>query len=285
VVASPVIDLTVIILTLNEEVNLQRCLDSCNWVANRVIIDSGSDDKTLEIAQANGVRCLVHQTKPFLISEQRNWALDNATIQTEWVLFLDADEVITTALQAELYQIVANRPASNIVAYRLAPKFMFLDKWLKYSQSYPSWHDRLLKYGEVRYAGGVWEYFVFVHNNEASQIGYVAEPYLHFGFNKGIGDWYIKHERYASAEAKDVLISLGWQAGTISTTRKRFLRNLAAHFWPLRPLGRFVLMYIVRRGFLDGGPGLLYSLMMVSYELIVVLKIIELRRRTKNLPL
>jgi glycosyltransferase involved in cell wall biosynthesis len=144
-------EITVVILTLNEEANLQRCLDSTGWAADRVVIDSGSTDATLEIASKNKVRYLVRQAKPFLISEQRNWALENAAIKTEWTLFIDADEVIPERLRQELQQVLATAPA-YVTGYRLTPQFMFLGRWLRYCQGYPNWHDRLVRTGRGSYS-------------------------------------------------------------------------------------------------------------------------------------
>jgi len=278
---------TVVILTYNEERNLSTCLEAVQWADDLLVVDSGSQDQTLAIAQRYRARILIHQADPFLISEQRNYALDAGDITTEWVLFIDADEIVTAALHRELEQTIAAAPA-QLLAYRLAPKFMFLGSWLKYCQAYPVWHDRLLRAGQVRFQGGVWESFALAEPS-ARVIGYLQEPYLHYSVNKGIGDWFSKHNRYATVEALDILTTLGQPItaplASQRTTRKRKWRNLAAHVWPLRPLLRFLVMYIGQRGFLDGRPGLLYSLMIACYEFMIVLKVIEFRRRQQGLPL
>lgn len=282
--------LTVIILTMNEEINLQSCLDSTNWADDRVVVDSGSTDSTLQIAAANQVRHLVHRSEgaTFLISEQRNWALRNADIQTGWVLFIDADEVVPPTLEQHLKEILPRTP-QEITLYRLTPKFMFLDHWLKRCQGYPNWHDRLIRRDSGLYKGGVWE-----HYETGGQKRDLTVPYIHYSLNKGIGDWFNKHERYATAEADDIFLThkIAWKTNRpnqnnedVRTIRKRGLRDLSARFWPFRPVVRFTLMYFIRLGFLDGLPGLLYCLMMMCYEYIVVLKVIELRRRAKQQPI
>lgn len=279
--------LAVVILTHNEEANLATCLASVQWADELLIVDSGSQDQTLAIAQRYGIRTLVRKAKPFLISEQRNFALDAGGLTAEWILFIDADEIVTGALQRELKQVLTMTPAT-VVAYRLAPKFMFLGRWLRRCGSYPVWHDRLLRNGMLRFTGGVWESFdLTLQHNTA--IGYINEPYIHNSVNKGIDEWVAKHSRYASAEALDILTTLGElpdeRQPVQRTMRKRRLRTIMAYFWPLRPIVRFFVMYVWQRGFLDGWPGLLYSLMIAAYEFLIVLKIIELRQRRQGLPI
>lgn len=269
----------VVILTYNEEINLQHCLDSIEWADERLIVDSGSQDDTLEIAKRNQVRVIQRQAIPFLISEQRNFALEKGDLQSDWVLFVDADEVVTEKLREQIIKVSCNA-TSDIVAYRLLARFMFLGRGLKYCQGMP-WHDRLLLRKKVRYTGGVWEAF-----DTKGEIGYLSEPYLHYSVSKGIGDWFNKHERYATVEAHDIAQTLGVLPNFGSfygqTNRKRSLRNFTAYLWPLRPVIRFVVMYFARLGFLDGLAGFLYCLMIGAYELMIVLKVMELKQNKLN---
>jgi len=279
--------IAVVILTHNEEENLPACLASVQWADEILIVDSGSQDQTKAIARSHNIRTLTRRITPFLISEQRNFALQQGGITAEWILFVDADEIITEALRHELQQTLASVSLETI-AYRLAPKFIFLGRWLRHCGGYPVWHDRLLRNGELRFRGGVWESFDLTTQSNIT-IGHIKEPYIHNSLNKGIDDWLAKHSRYATAEARDILTTLGEQIDEgkmhVRTTRKRGLRTIAAYLWPLRPILRFCIMYFWQRGFLDGLPGLLYSLMIVCYEFLIVLKVIEFRRRQQKLPL
>ncbi len=272
-----------VILTYNEEANLQQCLNSVSWATELLIVDSGSQDRTLDIAHKNNVRVLQRCAKPFLISEQRNYAMQFGGLTSDWIFFIDADEIVTPELQQYLQDTLRNTP-EDIAGFRLTPKFMFLGKWLRHCQPYPSWHDRLARRDKVCFAGGVWEHF-----EAAEKVGYIHEPYLHFSVSKGIGDWFAKHERYATNEAYDILDTLGEMASSTTghqrTIRKRRLRDLSARVWPLRPILRFVAMYFLKRGFLDGLPGFLYCVMMASYEFMTILKVIEYRRRAASLPI
>ncbi len=279
--------IAVVILTYNEEVNLSACLTAVKWADEILVVDSGSQDQTVAIAQAEGIRTLTRRATPFLISQQRNFALETGELTADWILFVDADEIVTEALRCELQETLATAP-TEIIAYRLAPKFMFLGKWLRHCGGYPVWHDRLLRNGQLRFTGGVWESFDLTAQIDAA-IGYIEEPYLHNSVNKGIDDWLTKHSRYATAEALDILTTLGEKTADIQpihrTTRKRGLRTVAAYLWPLRPILRFFVMYVWQWGFLDGLPGFLYSLMITCYEFLIVLKVLELRRRRQGLPI
>src|ERR1035437_833999 len=103
---SPNENITAVILTRNEAENLPRCLASLTWCHEIVVVDSGSSDDTVKCAIMLGARILLHvQPPPFRISEQRNWALDFGEINTSWVLFIDADEVVPSRLAAELHRV------------------------------------------------------------------------------------------------------------------------------------------------------------------------------------
>lgn len=275
----------VVVLTLNEEKNLHRCLESVlGWAEEVVVVDSGSTDQTCSIGKDSGARVLEHKMSPFYFSEQRNWVLDHGGLGSEWVLFLDADEAMTASLKQKLV-VELNSAPQDVVGFQLAPKFIFMGTWLRHTMGYPSWHDRLVRRGRVRFAGGVWEHFA-----TDGIILQVDEPYLHFGFNNGIGAWVDRHNRYSDFEARD--IEHTWnikQHGEAShdefrTSRKRRLRDLSARFWPLRPVFRFAYMLFIRLSFLDGYAGLTYSLMMAMYEFIIVLKVMERKRRHAGLP-
>lgn len=191
-----------VVLTLNEEHNIRRCLDHLSWVDEIVVLDSGSYDRTCEIARAIGASVIINKPDKFIISDQRNWAIDNAGVLSEWILFVDADEVVTVELRDALLSAISSAP-SDLAAFRLCPKFIFMGRWLRHVLDFPAWHDRLLRRGAARYGGGVWEHF-----ETNGKIGYIKEPYLHYGLSNGISEWLCKHQRYAK-----------WKAETISVSR------------------------------------------------------------------
>lgn len=268
-----------VVLTLNEATNLKRCVDSLRWCDEIVVVDSGSHDGTPELAATLGARVLVHrQPGAFNIADQRNWALSDAELSGEWVLFLDADEVVPEALAAEI-RAVAARPIAD--AYELTPRYLFWGTWLKRTQGFPNWHPRFVRRGRVRYEGGVWEHF-----EPGSRVGRIAVPYDHYANSKGFSEWLERHDRYSSWDAQRIVEFLqSGHAEALGTERKKQMRRVAARLWPIRFVGRFVYMYFVRGGILEGRAGLAFCLMYAMYEFMTVIKVAELRRKRLGLPL
>lgn len=273
---------TAVVLTKNEVDNLERCLASLRWCHEMVVVDSGSTDGTGEKAQELGARVLQHrQSGPFNIAEQRNWALQNGSLAEGWILFVDADETIPLPL-ARALEAIARSDRPSPPAYELTPRYLFWDRWLKRTQGYPNWHARFLKLGSASFAGGVWEHFA-----DGQNVGRVNEPYDHYANAKGFSDWLARHDRYSTWDAQKIVAFLenDRDPRALGTARKLPLRRLAACFWPLRPVVRFCQMYFWRLGFLEGIPALFFCLLYAIYEFMTVVKVVELRRQKRGLPL
>lgn len=265
---------SVIILTKDEEINLPRCIKSLPDSCDVHVVDSGSNDKTREVATKLGAQVYTNLLpSPFLIADQRNWALENCTTVHSWILFLDADEELDEALR---HEILVSIKSNEYDSYKLTPRYFFLGKWLRFTLGYPNWHDRLLNKDKVRIEGGVWEHF-----NSAANTGKIYTPYNHFANSKGLSDWLSRHDRYSSWDAQKVFDYV-YLNKKIGTERKVYLRKVAAVFWPLRPFFRFLHMYVFRLGFLEGWRSLLFCLLYFCYELMIVVKIIEIKRKSKG---
>ena len=276
--------ISAIILTHDEQENIADCLASLDWVDDTIVVDSGSNDRTLERAGVArpDVRVFTHPFQDF--GDQRNWALDHAAPKHSWILFLDADERCTPTCAAAIRRAIAS--PGNHVGYFLTCRNIFFGKWIKHCTFYPSWQLRLLKTGDVRY-----------HREGHGQrevtkgrLGYIHEPYDHFGFSKGIAHWIERHNRYSSEELELIArlrqepLRLGDLLRRDSLSRRRCLKRLAARAG-FRPLFRFAYTYIFRRGFLDGRAGFLFCLLRVSHEIHITVKRAEtehLRGRTNN---
>jgi glycosyltransferase involved in cell wall biosynthesis len=274
------VSIAAVVLSLNEASNLPRCLRSLAWCDELLLVDSGSTDGSQAIAASFGARVLEHrQSGRFLITLQRNWALEEGDLRSEWVLFLDADEEIGAECRLAIGEAIRGATTTN--GFELTPRYWFLGRWLRHTQGYPNWHPRLVRRGALHLEGGVWESFP-----AGSAVERIAAPYEHYAFSKGMDDWLERHQRYADWEAERILAYLAQGDGRALATRRHLaLRRFAARLWPLRPLLRFSQKYLLQGGFREGWQGLVFALLMASYELITVVKVIERQRRARGLPL
>lgn len=267
---------SVLILTFNEELNLPACLAALSWCDDVLVVDSGSVDDTLNIAAAYGARILERPFDSF--ANQRNFGLEAGAFKNEWVLHLDADEVVTPAFIAALDQLQA---PVGIDAYQVPSKTMFFGRWLRYAGMWPSYQVRLGHRDRLRFTQ------VGHGQREAlpsERVGMFAEAYLHYSFSQGLEPWLRKHLRYAADEADELVRQRTGAAapahgGGIATGR-RAIKSLVGRL-PLtqRPFLKFFYVYIVRAGFLDGGRGFAYAFMLGVYEgMIAVIAIERLNR-------
>ena len=269
-------NITAVVLTKNEEINISKCLEHLKWTDEVVVVDSGSADSTVQIAEKQGARVIVNiPDGKFYIADQRNWALDHGDINTEWVLFIDADEVVTDQLRDEIIERTSE--ASDTVGFRLCFKFIFLDRWIKHVSVFPTWHDRIVRLNKVRFEGKVWEHF-----SVKDGIDMITEPYLHYGFNNGIGAWIDRHQRYADWKAEQTLNDGRTWIEIIRSGNKVSYEVLLSRMGLSSPIIRFIYHYIIKRGFLDGYPGFIYSLMMGYYQFMIFLYLLEKRRRKED---
>jgi len=271
---------SVLILTLNEEQNLPRCLESVSWSDDIVVFDSFSSDATVEIARAAGAR--VFQRR-FDNERDHRAASLRLPFKYPWVFNPDADEIAPPGLRDEILAAVAV-PHCKAVAFRVRIMNMFMGRWLRYSSLYPTWVVRLFRPESVTFERSINLRYVI-----AGPEGRLLGNLHHFSFNKGLDAWLDKHNRYSSAEAHELLASLTrkFQFKALfhldPVARRSALKELSFRL-PARPTLRFLYMYFFRRGFLDGLPGYHYCRLLSAYEHMISLKALELRRRMKDLP-
>jgi glycosyltransferase involved in cell wall biosynthesis len=275
---------SVLILTLNEEVNLPRCLDSLAWSDDIVVLDSHSSDRTVEIAQSRN--CRVIQRRFDNWSAHQNWAVENISFKHPWVFYIDADEVVTHELATEIDLVTAD-PGRPEVAFRVLRKDTFMGKWLRFSSMYPVWLLRLFRPANIR-----WERLVNPLAITNGPEGRLRAHLLHYSFNKGIEAWIAKHNQYARLEAEESLKSLqsrAFDAKGLFTRgdpvrRRKALKTLSYHL-PCRSVLRFLYMYIIRMGLLDGWEGYTFCRLISIYEHLIVVNIKEIQHRRKGLLL
>lgn len=270
--------LSVIILTYNEVENIPSCLASVEWADDLILVDSGSTDGTLDLARKvrPDVRTFVHKFRDF--GAQRNWALDETAPKHEWVLFLDADERCNPSCGSAVRETLTS-PEPHVGFY-LTYRNFFLDRWIKHCTLYPTWQLRLLKLGAVRFRKEG-------HGQREvteGPLGYIQEPYDHYGFSKGVAHWIERHNRYSSEEVELVQRLRGeplqlrdlLRGGSIA--RRRCLKRIGARLSCL-PFVRLFYLYVLRGGFLDGHVGLVYCLLLLAQDIHLYAKLSEVRFR------
>jgi glycosyltransferase involved in cell wall biosynthesis len=233
--------LSVAMIAMDEEANLPRTLESVRWADEIIVVDSGSKDRTIEIAKSFGAKTTYHAFGGH--GEQKNVALGLCT--SDWTLLLDADEVLTPALQEEMHQLLAcadgREPEYN--AYWIPRLNLYFGRWIRHGGFYPDRKLRLFKTGSARLSEGVGPHstpqFTGAKGKLRSNMLHYAYPTL------GI---YLEHmDRYSS----DIAPLLA-NEGRTSKSLPAFLWNAVAN-----PAATFIYNYFFRLGFLDGREGLI----------------------------
>lgn len=280
--ATPTPNVSVLILTLNEEQDLPGCLDSVAWSDDVHVFDSNSTDRTAEIARAHGATVTARTFDTY--ARQRNAAMQ-LPFRHEWVLVLDADERATPELSIEVRQ-AASEARANVDAFRIQRRDFLWGTWLKHAQLTP-YYVRLLRVGRVRYTRDINE-FVEVEG----ETGQLSAPLDHMAFSKGLAHWVTKHNQYSTAEAE--LLATGDAVRDASFKDALFASNFhdrraaqKAIFYrmPARPALKWIYMMFVRGAVLDGAAGVMYATLQSFYEYLIEVKSREILRRRKGLPI
>lgn len=271
-----------LLLTFNEERNLPRCLASLDWCDDILVMDSGSTDATVRIAEEAGARVIHRDWDNF--AGQRNHGLDHGNLRHKYVLHLDADEVVPDAFREALLKL---QPQDGIDAWRVPSKTILFGQWLRHAGMYPTYQVRLGHRDRLR--------FVQVGHGQREdlspeRVGLFDVPYLHYNFSHGMRAWFAKHLSYASDEAqlliqqrREGLPAKPQTSGDNATDARRRAKARAAKM-PLflRPLARFFYVYLWRQGFRDGSAGLAYATMLAVYEGMTAVLAFEKTRADKG---
>lgn len=276
--AALAIMLDVLIQTHNEELNLPHTLASVQGWVNRIfVVDSGSTDKTAQIAQSIGAQVVQKAWQGY--ARQKNWALANLPFESPWILILDADESVTPQLKDEILQIVS-RPAANVAqsGFFLNRVTIFMGRQIHHCAYFPAWNMRLFKRGLARYE----ERDVHEHMIVDGPTGHLKHLLLHED-RRGLEHFIAKHNRYSTLEAMEVYRQRERWPGiarffTDRTARRRYIKYRVAPKLPMPWLLRFCYMYFIRGGILDRRPGLTLCLLISTYELFIRAKYLELVR-------
>lgn len=278
------LELTVIILTKNEEKHILRCLNSVKDFSKRIIIvDSYSTDKTLELASSFDSRVSIYQHPFKNQADQFQWSLENTDIDTQWVMRLDADEIIEPDLVAEIKEKLPSL-SSDIVGINLKRKHIFMDRWVKYGGRYPLVMLRIWRHGHGRMEDRWMDEHMTVSGGRVVT------------FNGGFADHNLndltffteKHNHYATREAIEILNqklnlftrdeSVNTASTSLQTSVKRIIKDRIYNHIPFTcsALFYFIWRYIFQLGFLDGRSGLVYHFLQgFWYRFLVGAKVME----------
>jgi len=275
---------SVLIPTRNEEVNLAKCLASVAWADEVVVVDSASDDATVEIARAHGATVVPFAREPGG-PRKRNWALENYAWKHEWVLLLDADEEVSPELAQEIARIIHDDSEHD--AYLIRFHYFFLGRKLRHGD--PLWKLCLVRHCRARFetvdVPEVTSYDVEVHEwvRVPGTVGRMREVIVHRDF-QDLHHHFDRHNTYSDWEAllrtryrgRDVSAEVRPRLAGTQVERRRFFKR-----WFLRMPGRswlyFFYSYILRGGFIDGRAGFIYNALKSIYWYQVSVKEYELR--------
>jgi len=275
---------TAIVLTFNEEKNLPACLESlAAWVENLYVVDSGSTDRTVEIARGAGAVVVEHPFENY--GAQRNWAIDNLSIASPWTLHIDADERITLELRDSIIAALSRDP-HEVDGFLVSRRTMFMGTWIKHGGHYPAWHLRLMRTGSGRCEDRLYDQHFYVQGAVQKLQGDLIDT-----LTPDVATFIARHVRWATLEAAehdtppDATGRIRGQLGTDNAIeQRRWLRDWYGR-WPLfvRPMAYFVYRYIVRLGFLDGRAGLVFHVLQgLWFRFLVDALILERRLRRKD---
>jgi glycosyltransferase involved in cell wall biosynthesis len=223
--------LSVVIVARDAARSLPACLKSAGFADEILLVDSGSSDHTVAVAQGHGARTLYQDWLGF--GPQKQFAVEQA--RHRWVLCLDADERVSDALRASIQDALA---APAFCAYRMPRRNRFMGRWLRYGEGYPDFNLRLFDRGFARWSDDL------VHEKVVTdaRVGTLAGDLLHES-EEGIGNYLEKQNKYTTLQAERL-----HDAGAVTSGTRLVVG----------PLLRFMKFYIFRRGFLDGVPGLVH---------------------------
>lgn len=253
------LNLTVIVLTYNEELNIEECIRSLSPFDSRiVVVDSGSKDKTLDILNKYKVEIYHHEFNNY--GDQRNWAQQNTDITTEWVMHLDADERLTKSLCENIINVLKTDCKNEIAGYLISRRTVFMGKFIKYGGHYPVYHNRMFRVSKGMCETRLYDQHFIVNGKVEKLSGDIIDV------TDDLNDWFNRHMRWAEAEADQIVLenkSSQLLQGKFDGTpieRRRWLKTNLYYRMPLfiRCVVYFAYRYFLRLGILDGYTGFVF---------------------------
>ena len=280
-------DITAIILTKNEEVNIEKCIRSIQPIVKRiVVVDSGSTDGTVRIARQLGADILVNELRPFLYAKQFLYGMEHADIRTKWVFRIDADEELTSASAKEIDDLCNANEDTDVNGIVVRFEVNFMGRPIRHGGVYPLRKLLVFKYGKGNIEDRCMDEHCVLFEGRSVEV---SSDSLHHD-DKGLTAWIDKHNNYSTREMQDYFNSLTDKEATglnaehdldVKARLKRFLRWKIYYRLPagFRAWAYYCYRYYIRLGFLDGREGRIFCFMQAYwYRFLVDAKIYEARR-------
>lgn len=278
-------DLTAIILTKNEEANIQKCINSLRAIVKRiVVVDSYSTDGTVELAKSMGAEVYQHTFENH--SAQFNWAIENVNLDTTWMIKIDADEELTPELADEIEEKLDKLP-SSVNGVILRRRMYFMGRWIRHGGMYPGLRMRILRVGFGMSEPKSMDEHLIITSGETVMF----DNDFSDKNNKPLECWVNKHNWYSNKEVFDQqMIASGSDEDLRGFSRqariRRFIRNHGYYKLPkfVRAHMYFIYRYWIRLGFLDGTEGRIYAFLQAYwYRYLVDAKIYECEKAGKRM--
>jgi glycosyltransferase involved in cell wall biosynthesis len=275
--------ISVIILTYNEEANIEACLQSvCEWAGEIFVVDSYSTDRTIEIVQRYTDKVVQHPFENY--SQQRNWAQEHLPLTYEWVFHIDAGEKVSHTLAQSIKAFFAGSQHQKVDGLLIIRLGVFLGKPMRHGGVYPVYHLRIFRRSKGRCEDRLYDQHFIIDGVTTRLEGELIDPMA-----SDLTNWTLRHERWAAAEAQEQML-LGTKdersqvVARVTGTpieQRRWLRNRVYGRAPLfvRAFGYFIYRYFLRFGFLDGTEGLIFHFLQGCwYRFYIDAKIYEARK-------
>lgn len=275
--------ITVIIPTFNVADLIEQAITSVLWADEILVVDSFSTDETVAIAKKYGARVLEHEY--VYSAKQKNWTIPQA--RNEWILLLDSDEVVTDELRDEIGQLLESDEIDRYDGFGIARKHFFLGKFLRWGGRYPLYNIRLFR-RSCRYEDRNVHAHIILDKDRMKKL---SGDILHYS-DRSLDQFFEKFNRYSTWQAnymlriyKDGMTKISW---TRFVTNPYYAKAVIKDLWtfiPFTPLIRFMYMYVIRCGFLDGRHGFMIAFFYAFQDYVAKTKYLEMRKKTPKVRL
>lgn len=271
-------NITILIPTYNVGGIIERCIKSALWADEVFVVDSFSTDNTVDIAKGMGARVVQHEY--IYSAKQKNWAIPQAN--NEWVMVLDSDEVITDELRKEIESLLETGEIEKYDGFAIPRPHYFLGKWLRWGGRYPLYNIRLFR-RECRYEDRDVHAHIILPNNKVKEL---KGDMLHYS-DPDLSHFFSKFNRYTTYQANYMMkfaqgekrIEFDFKkVFSYFSYMKSFIKDLW-YFLPGASVMRFIYMYFLRLGFLDGKHGFLIALLYGFQDYVCKTKFLELMKK------